>query len=113
METLYPIFNNEIFNCTTPTTINGDDEKEGDGKNSGGIATNPTTAPSPDPTTSSNSKPTSIPASPTSTRATTSNPASTPENENGEKPAASGFEHIISAVMLIAAVYLIRKRGGR
>ncbi len=115
METLHPIFNNEIFNCTTDSTIEGNGEKEGGaGKSSSGITPNPTTAPSPGPTTSSNPMPTSIPAtSPTSTPATTSNPASAPENENGEKPAAPGFGLIISAVTLIAAVYLIRKRGGR
>ena len=108
---VYPAVDNGVFSCTS--TSDDDGKNDGDSKGNSGITTNPTPilATSPDPNTSSNSMPTSKPAtSPTSTPATTSNPASAPENENGEKPAASGFEPIISAVMLIAAVYLVRMR---
>lgn len=101
METLYPIFNNEIFNCTTDSTI------EENGKSSGGISTNPTTTPSSGPTTSSipDTTPTS---SPTSTLTTTSNPSPVSATEDKQKLPAPGFGPIISGGMLIATVYLIR-----
>ena len=108
---VYPAVDNGVFSCTS--TSDDDGENDGAGKSSGGITTNPTPilATSPDPITSSNPMPTSKPA--TSTPATTSNPAPASAPEDKEKLPAPGFGPIISAVMLIAAVYLIRKRGGR
>lgn len=102
---VYPVTDNGVFSCTS--TSNDDGKNDGDSKDNGGITTNPTPilATSPDPTTSSNPMPTSILA--TSTPVTTSNPSSAPEDK--EKLPAPGFGLIISAAMLIAAVYLIKK----
>ena len=116
METLYPILNDGMFSCAKQSTLGDDVGNKGDGKSSGKI----TTTPSPDPTASSipsttpTPTPTLVPApSPTVTPVTTSNPAQTSASEEKQKFASPGFEFIILVGMLIAAVYLIRKRGGR
>jgi len=110
METLYPTLNDGMFSCASPPASGDDGEQGGEEDDSGGeITTTPSPTPSPIPDTT----PTPTPAvSPTVTPVATSNPAPASSPEEMRTPASPGFGLIISVGMLVAAVYLIRKRGG-
>lgn len=125
METLYPTLNDGVFSCASPPASGDGGGHEG-GDNSGGeIATTPspthpspthspglTASPIPDTTPTLTPTPTSA-VSPTVTPVATSNPTLASSPEGMRTPASPGFGLIISVGMLVAAVYLIRKRGGR
>ncbi len=121
METLYPTLNDGMFSCASLSASGDDGEQGGEEGDSGGeitITPSPTHSPgptaSPIPDTTPTLTPTPTPAvSPTVTPVATSNPTPASSPEEMRTPASPGFGLIISVGMLVAAVYLIRKRGGR
>jgi hypothetical protein len=120
METLYPTLNDGIFSCASPPASGDDGEQEGGGNSGGEITITPSPTHSPGPTaspiqdTTPTLTPTPTPAvSPTVTPVATSNPTPASSPEEMRTPASPGFGLIISVGMLVVAVYLIRKRGGR
>jgi len=115
IETLDPALNDGMFSCASLSASGDDGGQGGEGDGGGEITTTPSPTHSPGPTPSPipDTTPTPTPAvSPTVTPVATSNPTPASSPEEMRTPASPGFGLTILVGMLVAAVYLIRKRGG-